>query len=131
MKRLRKLVVALALWSGAALAACPEGTTWFYPGDCMAVDQDNHVVTVGHWRPGDEEWQSCAVAQAADAATTVIGLAAGLSEANPLGPAVLVGKMIYLAWTYQHRAEIGAGGWTACKVVGWGSAIWNVGVLVR
>ena len=130
MKRLHKVAMALALWSGAAGAGCPEGTTWFHPGDCMAIDQSGKLVTVGHWRPGDDEWQSCAVAQAADAATTVIGLAAGLAEANPLGPAVLIGKVIYLAWTHRQRAEMGSGVWTACKVVGWGSAIWNIGVLM-
>ena len=76
---------------------------------------------------GMEEWNKCAGWQMADVATTIIGLAAGGAEANPLTlPIALAVKVGMLAYTRNRRASIAPAVWDACKVIGGGAAIWNL-----
>ena len=109
-----------ALWDGEPREA--KGVIMIYHPDGKIVGAE--------WAPIDQATYDLAVAgQLADVASTAVGLAAGLSEANPLGILILpikYGSLSYSKTLPLHecialRKGLGA--------VGWGAAAANIATI--
>lgn len=69
-------------------------------------------------------------AQAADAATTIVGVGAGLAELNPIGvPGVLIAKVGLLHALKRGSAKACYESIGTVTSLGWGAAAWNIGAI--